>query len=229
MSQNVRQIVIDSIEKEKIIAIIRGYAAETSMKISQALYDGGIRLVEIPFNNAHPERFPETEQAIAAIRSSFEGKMLVGAGTVTGVALAERAAAAGAQFIVSPDMNENVIKRTIQLGMVSIPGAMSPTEIIRAHDCGADYVKLFPARELGLSYVKAIVSPINHVKLIAVGGIGEENLKAFLASGIVGAGIGGTLINKQHIKEGRFDKLTDAAARIVAIAKESGAEENGRK
>ena len=195
---------------------------DTCLKVTQALYNGGIRLVEVTFNNADPKTFPETEQAITAIKEAFAGRMHVGAGTVTSAELVERAARAGAEFIISPDVNEAVIRKTLELGLISIPGGCSPTEVMTAHNLGADYVKLFPAGNFGAEYLKAIRAPINHVKLMVVGGVGEENLKDFLDAGAVGAGIGGSLVNKKHIKEGRFDLLTQAAARVVAITSGQG-------
>lgn len=222
MCEDTRQKLVLYIDEKKIIAIIRGADVDTCLKVTQALYDGGIRLVEVTFNNANPASFPETEQAIAAIKARFLGRMHVGAGTVTSVEILERACAAGAEFIISPDVNPEVIRRTRELGLVSIPGAISPTEIVAAHNLGADYVKLFPAGNFGAGYLKAIRAPINHVKMMVVGGVGEENLKEFLDAGAVGAGIGGSLVNKKHIQESRFDLLTQAAERVVAIASGQG-------
>lgn len=222
MCVDTRRKLITFIDEKKVIAIIRGADVETCLKVAQALYDGGIRLVEVTFNNACPASFPETEQAIAAIKARFAGSMRVGAGTVTSVELVERACNAGAEFIISPDVNADVIRRSLELGLVSIPGGCSPTEILAAHNLGADYVKLFPAGNLGSGYLKAVRAPINHVKLMVVGGVGEENLEEFLKAGAVGAGIGGSLVNKKHIREGRFDLLTQAAERVVAIASNSG-------
>lgn len=218
MCEETRQKLISFIEEKKIIAIIRGADVNTCLRVTQALYDGGIRLVEVTFNNADPSSFLETENAITAIRKQFQGRMYVGAGTVTSVELVERAHRAGAEFIISPDVNPQVICRTRELDIVSIPGAISPTEVIAAHNLGADFVKLFPAGNFGADYLKAIRAPINHVKLMVVGGVGENNLRDFLNAGAAGAGIGGSLVNKKYIKEGRFDLLTQAAKRVVEIA-----------
>lgn len=101
--------------------------------------------------------------------------------------------------------------------MVSMPGAMTPTEIMAAHRAGADYVKLFPIGDLGSKYVKAVRGPISHVKLMAVGGVNEKNLQEFLSAGCVGAGIGGNLVNKQWIDAGEYDKITEVARAMVKI------------
>ena len=129
------------------------------------------------------------------------------------------AANAGAKFIISPDANSNVIRRSRELGLVSIPGVLSPTEITSAWEAGADFVKLFPVTTLGLPYIKAVRAPLNHIPMMAVGGVNEENLKAYLDAGLCGAGIGGNLVNKAWIEAGEFDKITALAKKMVGIAK----------
>ncbi len=212
-----RETVIASIEREKVIAIVRGAGAEACRKVADALYRGGIRLMEITFDQNHPDSFPATAGAIAEIAKTYEGRMLVGAGTVTTPELVDLTARAGGRYIISPDVNEAVIRRTRELGLVSLPGAMTPTEILTAHRAGADFVKAFPAGELGTGYLKAVRAPISHVKLLAVGGINERNAAAFLKAGAVGLGVGGNLANKEWIAAGDFDKIT-AAARILLEA-----------
>ncbi len=214
-----REETIKRVDEEKIIAIVRGIDQAKLLAVADALYAGGIRLMEVTFDQRHPETFQATADGIRAIREKYEPEMYVGAGTVTTVALTEMAAAAGARYIISPDTNVDVIKRTIELDMVSMPGAFSPTEIMIAHNNGADYVKLFPSGNLGPDYVKAIRGPISHVKMLGVGGINEKNLASFLAAGMSGAGVGGNLVNKTWIENGEFEKITEVAVQMVAIAK----------
>ena len=135
------------------------------------------------------------------------------------VELVELAASAGAKYIISPDVNVDVIRRTRELGMVSLPGAMTPTEVMTAHNAGADFVKLFPVGNLGIPYVKAIRAPISHVKLLAVGGVNEDNVADFLHAGLVGAGVGGNLANKKWIEAGEYHKITETARKLVDAAK----------
>ena len=212
-----RETVIAGIEREKVIAIVRGAGAEACRKVADALYQGGIRLMEVTFDQKDPDSFPATAGAIAEIAKAYEGRMLVGAGTVTTPELVDLTAKAGGRYIISPDVNEAVIRRTRELGLVSLPGAMTPTEILTAHRAGADFVKVFPAGELGTGYLKAVRAPISHVKLLAVGGINERNAAAFLKAGAVGLGVGGNLANKEWIAAGDFDKIT-AAARMLLEA-----------
>ena len=207
------------IEQEKIIAIVRGVAPEVTMKVADALYAGGIRLMEITYNQKDPASFRNTADAIAAVRKAYEGRMCVGAGTVTTTELVELTASAGGQYVISPDVNTAVIRRTKELGMLSLPGAMTPTEVLTAHYAGADFVKLFPAGNLGPAYIKAIRGPISHVKLLAVGGIDEKNIPDFLKAGVCGFGIGGNLANKTWIANGEFDKVTEVAKLMLAAVR----------
>ena len=144
--------------------------------------------------------------------------MIFGAGTVTSLEMVELAKNAGARFIVSPDTNEAVIRATAAAGMVSMPGALTPTEIVTAHACGADFVKLFPAATQGIAYLKAITAPLNHIRLLAVGGVTEKNAADFLAAGAVGLGVGGNLVNKSWIASGEFDKITACAKEFIKKA-----------
>lgn len=214
-----REEVIHQVEAEKVIAIVRGVAPDKIMPVADALYEGGIRLMEVTFLQKQPDSFSVTADAIAAIAKKYEGRMRVGAGTVTTPQLVELAAKAGAEYIISPDTNQEVIRRTRELGLVSMPGAMTPSEVMQAHHAGADFVKLFPASELGVSYVKAIRAPISHVKLLAVGGINERNIADFLAVGMVGAGVGGSLVNRRWIEDGAFAKITEAARSLLTAVK----------
>lgn len=214
-----REEIIAQVEKEKIIAIVRGVEPSKCMPVADALYAGGIRLMEVTFDQKRPESFSDTANAIRAIGQAYQGKMLVGAGTVTTPELVELAAKAGASYMISPDTNVDVIRRTRELGLVSMPGAMTPSEIMTAHRAGADFVKLFPAANFGVEYVKAVRAPVSHVKLLAVGGVNEHNIREFLNAGMVGAGVGGNLANKTWIENGEFDKITAAAKAILAAAR----------
>lgn len=181
------------IEENKIIAICRRIYGEQLENLAKALNEGGVKLIEVTFDQADPAHLEKTGEAIRMITEATSGEVLPGAGTVMTLEQLRAAAAAGAKYIISPNTDEEIIKETKRLGLVSIPGAMTPSEISNAHKWGADFVKLFPTGELGLSYVKAIRAPISHVKLVATGGINEENLRAYLDAGMSGAGISGRL------------------------------------
>lgn len=210
-----RDKIIQMVEEKKIIAIVRGIAPEKGLQVAQALYDGGIRMIEVTFDQKNVDKQADTAAMIRAISERFQGKVCVGAGTVTSVGLVELAANAGAQYIISPDTKEDVIKKTRELGLVSMPGTLTPTEITAAHEWGADFVKLFPVGTLGAGYVKAVKAPLNHIKLLAVGGVNPDNITDFLDAGCCGAGIGGNLVNQKWIDAGEYEKLTETASALV--------------
>lgn len=210
-----RETVIQAVLDHKLIAIVRGVYGEDCLHLAQALCKGGIRLLEVTFDQAKTEDWKKTADTIRLLVETLGGQMTFGAGTVTSPELVAMARSAGAEFIVSPDVNERVIKATVDAGMVSMPGALTPTEVLTAHAYGADFVKLFPVGNLGASYMKAVHAPINHVRLLAVGGVNEKNVDSFLEAGAVGAGVGGNLVNKQWIANGEFEKITALAEEFV--------------
>ena len=167
-----------------------------------------------------PASWQATADVIGELAKEYEGRMFVGAGTVTNVELVEMTARAGGTFIISPDTDPDVIRKSKELGLVSMPGALTPTEIKAAHNAGADYVKLFPADVMGAKYIKAVRAPLGHIKLVATGGINEKNLADFLAAGVSGAGIGGNLANKAWINAGEYDKITEVARQMTHAVEE---------
>lgn len=206
-----REAIIQKVMDKKVVAIVRGVYGQDCINLAKALYAGGIELLEVTFDQSKPEALEKTSETIRSLVETLGDKMAFGAGTVTSLEMLELAKNAGAQFIVSPDTKEEVIRATVAAGMVSMPGAMTPTEILEAHSYGADFVKVFPTSNLGASYIKAIRGPINHVRLLAVGGVNEKNIGEFLKAGANGAGVGGNLVNKQWIANGEFDKITALA------------------
>ena len=200
----------DLLSETKLIAILRGISGADLTAMLQALYEGGIRLAEVTLNT------PGALSAISAIRKHWQHRMMIGAGTVTCLSEAEDALAAGAEFIVTPNVDADVIRLCVRRGVPITPGALTPTEIITACRCGSKYVKLFPAGALGPAYVKQLLGPLNGTKLLVVGGIHEGNLREFLQSGAYGAGIGGGL---GHVPENRdFSLVTDQARRLLQAA-----------
>lgn len=213
-----RDTIIQKVLDKKIIAIVRGIYGTDCVNLAKALYAGGVEMMEVTFDQSKPEAFNRTSDTIAQLVREMGDKMIFGAGTVTSLETLELARQAGAKFVVSPDTNEAVIKATVANGMVSMPGAMTPTEILTAYEYGADFVKVFPTAGLGASYIKAVCGPINHVRLLAVGGVSEKNVGEFLKAGCVGAGVGGNLVNKEWIKNGEFEKITALAQELMANA-----------
>lgn len=211
-----RETVISAVEREKVIVIVRGVAKEKLIPLAEAMYDGGIRLLEITYDATGKTSDEETAENIAMLAKEFKGRMLIGAGTVLKESQVELTAKAGGKFIISPDTNKAVIERTRELGLVSMPGALTPTEIADAHRYGADFVKLFPVSTFGTEYVKAVKAPLSHIKLLAVGGVDENNIKDYAKAGACGFGIGSNIVNKKLIEESSFDKITELARAFLA-------------
>lgn len=203
------------INEYQIIAIVRGLAPEPMQKLADAFYKGGLRLMEITFNQAKPETWQDTAASIRMLRERFQDLILPGAGTVMTMEQLKLAADAGAQYIISPNVDVGIIRETRKLGLVSLPGALTPTEIAQAYQAGANAVKVFPAGNLGAGYIKAIRAPLSQIPLLAVGGVNEKNAAEFMAAGCSGIGVGGNLVNKQWIAAGEFDKITALAKEYV--------------
>ncbi len=210
-----RERVIKEILEKKIIAIVRGVDEQQALAIAKALYEGGITMVEVTFNQKNPDQFINTANAIRSINAELGDKMLVGAGTVTSVELVEMAAEAGAKYIISPDADVEVIKKTRELGLVSLPGAYTPTEAKQAYNAGADMIKLFPCVGDAPAYLKAICAPLNHIPFMAVGGVNADNAADFLKAGAVGVGVGGSLVNKKWADAGEYWRITEEAKKFI--------------
>lgn len=210
-----RTQTIKTIEKEKLIVIVRGVEREFLIPLAEAMYTGGIRLLEITYDASGKTSDEETADRIAMLSAHFGERMLIGAGTVLTEKQAELTKRAGGRFIISPNTDENVIKKTRALEMVSIPGALTPTEVQTAHLAGADFVKLFPLDAMGAGYLKAIAAPLSHIRFLAVGGIDLSNMETYRKAGAKGFGIGSNIVNKQWIHDGRFDEITALAKAYV--------------
>ena len=211
MSEQRRNQVIDAILKNQLIVIVRGVPKEKLLPLAVALYDGGVRVMEITYSSHKAIRDEETAANIRMLATHFHGKMEIGAGTVLTPRQVELTKAAGGTFIISPDACPEVIQKTRELGLVSIPGAFTPTEVQIAHKAGADFVKLFPAGEMSPGYLKAVKAPLSHVRFLAVGGITLQNMAAYKEAGACGFGISSDIVNLKKIAEDRFDEITATA------------------
>ena len=120
--------------------------------------------------------------------------------------------------MISPNTNPALIREAKRLGMLAMPGAMTPSEIVEAYEAGADFVKLFPTDNLGAGYIRAIRAPLSHIPMLAVGGVNDENMEEFYRAGVCGLGIGGNIVNKKLIAAGDFAGMTELARRYVAAA-----------
>lgn len=202
----------------RITAILRGIDREHLEPVVEALYAGGIRLLEITFNQGSATRLEDTAAAIARVKEIYGDRLHVGAGTVMSVEEVAAAHRAGAEFILAPNVDGMVIRAAVDRGLCAIPGAMTPTEIAGAYNAGAQIIKLFPAGNLGLGYCKAVMAPLNHIPMIAVGGVDQHNLPSFLKAGFLGAGIGSNLTDRRLIQAGDYQGLKALAEEFMAAA-----------
>ena len=214
--------LIERIEHEKLIVIVRGIENKYLIPMAEAMYAGGVRLLEVTYAADGSVPAEETARGIGRLKEHFGDRMSIGAGTVLTREQVELTALAGGEFIISPDVCPEVIAETVKRGLVSIPGAQTPTEAQAAHRAGADFVKLFPVTTLGPAYVKAIRAPLSHIRFLAVGGIDESNMRDYLRAGICGFGIGSSIVKKDLIEAGDTDAVTALAKSFLASLREAG-------
>ncbi|WP_142685306.1 bifunctional 4-hydroxy-2-oxoglutarate aldolase/2-dehydro-3-deoxy-phosphogluconate aldolase [Chitinophaga polysaccharea] len=199
---------LSQILEHKIIAIVRGVQPEYVLRLAEAMYAGGIRLLEVTMNSADPLT------VIKEVSARMGDKMIIGAGTVLDAVTAREAAAAGARFILSPILEPEVITTARGLGLVSIPGAYTATEIYAAYKQGADMIKVFPATSA--SYIKDITAPLPKMHLLPTGGITPENIRDFQQAGAAGFGIGSALVNaKAAITPEYLQQLTEKSRQFI--------------
>ena len=197
------------VQEAKIIPVIRKANQNNILPIAQALYEGGIKAIEITAET------PEVETLIRKVRDSFDG-LLIGAGTVLDGETARAVIMAGAHFIVSPTVNLNTVKVAKRYGIPCIIGALTPTEMVTAYESGADMVKVFPADTMGAHYIKNILGPLPQIVIMATGGIDKENMLDYFQAGAKVVGIGSQLVQCDHLtSEDDFNSLKELASQYV--------------
>lgn len=165
---------LEELKQGKLVAVIRGARPDQIVPIARALNEGGIRTLEITVET------PKVCELIDKVKEEFGDDIIVGAGTVLDPETARSVIMAGAEFIFSPTVNIETIKMAKRYGIISIPGALTPTEILTAYEHGADVIKVFPADTLGVGYFKNLKGPLPHIPLMPTGGVNLDNLGSFL-------------------------------------------------
>lgn len=199
----------------KILAIARGIDEEHIIPVIQALLDGGIEAVELPLSHASKEEQEKTLKLIKKVHDVFGDQIYLGAGTILSTEEVEKASEMGAEYMISPNMDVDVIKRTKELGKGSMPGALTMTEVLTAYNAGADVVKIFPAGNVGADYMKALRGPCDFIPYAAVGGVNIDNIKSLLDAGYCMAAIGGNLVDKKLVMEENYSQITKLASEYV--------------
>lgn len=207
----------EQIAAGRLIAILRGDFGGRERELVAVLLEAGFTAVEVTLNS------PGALATIEKLAAQFGTRMAIGAGTVLTAAEVEQAANVGAQFIVSPNRDSAVIAATKRLGLVSLPGCFTPSEIVEALDAGADAIKIFPANTLGPTYIKAVRAPLTQARLVPTGGVTPEKARDYFAAGAWALGIGSELVGKEVWQSGNFDLLQRRAAEFVSAVKVSAA------
>jgi 2-dehydro-3-deoxyphosphogluconate aldolase/(4S)-4-hydroxy-2-oxoglutarate aldolase len=202
--------------ESRALGIIRVNQAGDLVRIAQALYAGGLSCVEITMTT------PGALRAIEEAAGELDG-VLMGAGTVLDAATARQAILAGAEFLVTPTLEPDVIEMAHRYGKVVIPGAMTPTEILTAWEMGADMVKVFPASILGPKYLRAVHGPLPQIPLVPTGGITGENAGDFIRAGAAMVCGGSWLVDKKAVAGGRYEFLTERARILLEAVKNARA------
>jgi len=205
--------LIAAVAAAKIVAIVRLEHYDRAVDVAHALYAGGITAIEYTLTGSG------AFAAISRVRAAMGERMLIGVGTALTEADARGAIDAGAQFLVTPAVRPAVIATGVRAGIPTACGAMTPTEALTAHENGAAFIKLFPARTLGPGFIKDLLAPLPFLKVMPTGGIGADNLKSYLDAGAVGVGIGGSLVPAKAVEAGDWQVLTNGASACVAALK----------
>jgi 2-dehydro-3-deoxyphosphogluconate aldolase / (4S)-4-hydroxy-2-oxoglutarate aldolase len=208
-----KEQILNRISDAGVVAVIRARSTDHLIDIASALLDGGVPSIEVTMST------PKAIAGIERLADKFGDKAIVGVGTVLDAATARDAIAAGAQFVVSPTAEPEIISTTIRYGKVSIPGAFTPTEILRAWTLGGDVIKVFPSTMLGPQYFKDILAPLPQLRLTPTGGVDQKNTGAWIKAGAVCVGAGSSLVSRDAMASNDWPAITAAARQFIEAVK----------
>jgi 2-dehydro-3-deoxyphosphogluconate aldolase/(4S)-4-hydroxy-2-oxoglutarate aldolase len=200
------------IERVGLIPVLRAKSTQQALAVVNAMIAGGVTIVEVTLT------CPDACGVLRELKQQFGSQLLLGSGTVTTAKEADETIEAGAEFVVSPSFHPDVVQATKAAHKLSIPGALTPTEVITAYRAGADYVKIFPCSAMGgAPYLKALLAPFPHLKLIPTGGVTVDTAETFLRAGARALGVGSDLVDLKAIDEGRPEVITETARKYAEI------------
>jgi 2-dehydro-3-deoxyphosphogluconate aldolase / (4S)-4-hydroxy-2-oxoglutarate aldolase len=208
-----RELTLSRILEGGIVAVVRSETSEPLVNVVEALAEGGVTAAEVTFT------VPDAIDVIRQVRRAVGDSVVLGAGTVLDTETARAAILAGAEYIVAPIVNTEVIRLCRRYDKVVMPGAFTPTEVVSAWEAGADVVKIFPADVGGPAYLKALRGPLPQVRLMPTGGVDLSTAGRFLEAGACCLGIGGSLVDPKAIASGDFGRIRELAAQYVAIVR----------
>jgi 2-dehydro-3-deoxyphosphogluconate aldolase/(4S)-4-hydroxy-2-oxoglutarate aldolase len=197
-----------------IVAVVRSPDSQQLVEVARALADGGVTVVEITMT------VPNALDVVRQVRQALGDRVLLGAGTILDPETARAALLAGAEYVVAPTLNLEVIRLCQRYGKLVMPGAFTPTEILTAWEAGADIVKVFPADVVGPAFFKAVRAPLPQVRLMPTGGVDLTTAAAFLKAGACCLGVGGQLVEPKAVAERNFDRIRDLARQYAAIVQQ---------
>ena len=208
--------VFNRMVSEGLIPVIRVSSAAEAIDVAHAIKEGGVTLIEITMS------VPGAMDAIKELTKKYKDDIIMGAGTILDPETGRAALLAGAQFIVTPTLNFDLIQLAHRYSAVVVPGAMTPTEILAAWNAGADMVKVFPAAQLGgPEYIKALRGPLPQILYVPTGGVNLQNAGAFIKAGSTALGVGGELVDKKAVKEKKFNIITENTRAFLKTIREA--------
>lgn len=208
--------ILEQMLNSGVVAVIRGAKEDTIVPIAEALAKGGVKGIEITAET------PGALKLIEKVAVELGDKVIAGAGTVLDPETARIAIMHGAKFVFSPTINPETIKMTKRYGVISVPGALTPTEILTGYEHGADLIKVFPANLIGPGYLKDVHGPLPHIPLMPTGGISLSNVESYIKAGAVAVGVGSTLVNtKVKMDDEYFESLVERAKMFSALVKKA--------
>ena len=209
--------MLEKVKELGLLAVIRGPSAELTVKMVEALIEGGVLGIEITYST------PNAEEVVRTLSRMYGSRIVLGMGTLTKPEQTLSAMEAGANYLVSPVCEPNLVKSMVDSGLLTMAGALTPTEVLQAYNLGADVVKIFPGSLGGPAYVKALKGPFPYIPMMPTGGVSANNVAEWFATGVVAVGAGSELCPPQLAKEGKFDEITRRAAEFVQVVKSARA------
>jgi 2-dehydro-3-deoxyphosphogluconate aldolase / (4S)-4-hydroxy-2-oxoglutarate aldolase len=206
-----KQEVLEKVKKLGLLAVIRGPSAELTVQMVEALIKGGVLGIEITYST------PNAEEVVKTLAGKYGEQVVLGMGTLTKPEQAQSAKAAGANFLVSPICEAKLVQAMVDSGLLTMAGALTPTEVFQAYSLGTDVVKIFPGSLGGPGYIKALKGPFPYIPMMPTGGVSAGNAADWFKAGVVAVGAGSELCPPELAKAGKFAEISQKAAEFVKV------------
>jgi 2-dehydro-3-deoxyphosphogluconate aldolase / (4S)-4-hydroxy-2-oxoglutarate aldolase len=207
--------VLEKVKELGLLAVIRGPSPELTVRMVEALIAGGVLGIEITYST------PKAEEVVRTLSRQFGGSIVLGMGTLTRTDQAISAKEAGACFLVSPICEENLVKSMVASELLTMAGALTPTEVFQAFSLGSDVIKIFPGSFAGPAYIKALKGPFPYIPMMPTGGVNAVNMAEWFSTGVVAVGAGSELCPPQLASDGKFDEISRRASAFMQVVKDA--------